>query len=107
MRNSSCMTSWDGSSPSALSQSPEHPALDQTPGEKAVKDELWSSNPAKESILSTELKQAPMKILFPPLPCQIAEEGVALLQSLGQSLLLAGGCWHIRSMHALHRNKPS
>lgn len=43
-RNSSCMTSWDGSSLSALSQSPEHPALDQIPGEKAVKAELCSSN---------------------------------------------------------------
>lgn len=67
MRNSSCMTSWDGSSLSVLSQSPEHPALDQTPGEKAVKDELCSSNLAKESILNTELKQAPRKIPFPPL----------------------------------------
>lgn len=56
MRNSSCMTSWDGLSLSALSQSPEHPALDQTPGEKAVKDELCSSSLAKESILSIEPK---------------------------------------------------
>lgn len=78
-RNSSCTTSWDGSSPSALSQSPGHPALDQTPGEKMVKDELCSANIAKEFILNTELQQAARKIPVPPLPCQTAEEGAAQL----------------------------
>lgn len=106
MRNSSCMTSWDGSSLSALFQSPEHPALDQTPGEKAVKGELCSSSLAKEPILNTELKQAPRKILFPSLPCQTAEEGAVLLQSLGQSLLLSVGLWYTRNMQVMHRNKP-
>lgn len=76
-RNSSCRTSWDGLSLSALSQSPEHPALDQTPGEKAVKDEPCSSNPDKESILNTE---AARKIPFPPFLSQIAGGGLVLLQ---------------------------
>jgi len=77
-RSSSCTTSWDGLSLSAPSQSPEHPALDQTPGENAVKGELCSGNLATKSILSTELNQASRKIPFPPLPCQITGEGGAL-----------------------------
>lgn len=74
------MTSWDGLSPSALSQSPGHPALDQTPGEKAVKDELCPTSVAKESVLNTELQQAPSKIPVSSLPCQTAEGGAALLK---------------------------
>lgn len=68
-RNSSCRTSWDGLSPSALSQSPEHPALDQTPGEKAVEDELYLSNPDTESILNTDAaRKIPFSISSPSLP---------------------------------------
>lgn len=52
------------------------------------KDELCSSNLAKESTLSRELKEGPRKIPFSPLLCQIAEDRLALLKSPGQSLLV-------------------
>lgn len=40
--SSSCMTSWGGWSPSAPSQSPEHPAPDQTP-KKTEKVSIYGS----------------------------------------------------------------
>lgn len=74
MRNSSCMTSWDGLSLSALSQSPEHPALDQTPGEKAVKGELCSNSLAKRVYPQQRPGRCPGKSSFLPFPIELQEE---------------------------------
>jgi len=80
MKNSSCTISWDGLSPSALFQSLEHPAPDQTPGEKAVKGELCSNSLTTRVYPQHRHKQVWRKIQFPPLLCQITR-GVALLVS--------------------------
>lgn len=73
MKNSSCMISWDGLSPSALSQSLEHPAPDQTPGEKAVKGELCS-NSLTESIHNRHISRYSGKSSFLLFSVKLLEE---------------------------------
>lgn len=53
--SSSCRTSWDGWSPSGQSQSPKHPALDQTPKRHKHKTFIRSVNTTNTSYGKREL----------------------------------------------------